>query len=79
MQTQQLVNQTAPQSHDELILVVKREDIFATHAAWHGMQQQPVDDIMHAIKTKKEFLPRSVMELDPNFQPGQVLGDKIQR
>lgn len=68
MQTQQLVNQIAPQLHDELILVVKREDLFATHAAWHGMQKEPLDDIMHAIKTKKEFLPRSAMELDPTYK-----------
>jgi predicted NUDIX family phosphoesterase len=68
MQTQQLVNQAVPQSHDELILVVKRDDIFVTHAAWHGMQSEPLDAIMHAIKTKKEFLPRSVMEMDPNYK-----------
>lgn len=69
MQTQQLINQIAPQSQDELILVVKREDIFTTtHAAWYGMQQEPLDDILHAIKTKRSFLPRSVMELDPTYK-----------
>ncbi len=68
MQTQQLINQIAPQSQDELILVVKREDVFAAHAAWYGMQQEPLDDIVRAIKTKRAFLPRSVMELDPAYK-----------
>lgn len=68
MQTQQLINQIAPRSQDELILVVKREDAFAAHAAWYGLKHDVLDDVMQAIATKKEFLPRSVMELDPNYK-----------
>jgi predicted NUDIX family phosphoesterase len=68
MQSQQITHSVAQQTHDEFILVVKRADVFAHHTPWNGLQHEPLKDIMHAIKTKKEFLPRSAMELDPTYK-----------
>lgn len=64
-------NQQQTQTHtvvqDELILVVKRQDLFP-QGAWQGIKQ--VDDAAYAelIKEKKEFLPRSLMENDPTYK-----------
>ncbi len=68
MQVKQPAMQTANMAHDEAILVVKRTDIFANHPAWYGLKQQPLKDVMHMIKSRKEFLPRSVMEIDPDYK-----------
>lgn len=61
--------QTAPKHHDELILVVKRTDLFPTEAqAWHGLH--PVDPayLTELVHEKKQFLPRSLMEVDPTYK-----------
>ncbi len=68
MQNKQPTTQTANVPHDEAILVVKRNDIFANHPAWHGLEQAPLANVLEAIKTRKEFLPRSIMETDPNYK-----------
>lgn len=68
MKSSQPIHQSIPLTHDEAILVIKRTDIFAHHPAWHGLQQEPLKDVMHMITSKKEFLPRSVMETDPQYK-----------
>ena len=54
--------------HDELILVVAREHLFAEIDAWHGLQEVDFDHYMHIINDKKEFLPRSIMETDQHYK-----------
>src|SRR5690242_13362589 len=56
------------QIHDELILVVPREHIFADTQAWHGLQEVDFDQYLHIINDKKEFLPRSIMETEPAYK-----------
>lgn len=68
MQSKQSAMQTANMAHDEAILVVKRTDIFANHPAWHGLQQDSLKDVMQMIKSRKEFLPRSIMETDSDYK-----------
>lgn len=53
---------------DELILVVKRKDLFARQAPWSGLKKVNFDSYLHTIKEKKEFLPRGIMETDPNYK-----------
>lgn len=68
MQKESSTQQPPTKTRDEAILVVKRSDIFATHAAWHGLRAEPFHDIAATITAKKEFLPRSVMETDPTYK-----------
>ena len=68
MQNKQPTIQPANMEHDEAILVVKRTNIFANHSAWHGLEQEPLKDVMQMIKSRKEFLPRSIMEIDPDYK-----------
>lgn len=68
MQTTQSATQNINQTHDEMILVVKRADIFSGFQAWHGLAQEPLEHALEVIKTKKEFQPRSVMETDPSYK-----------
>lgn len=68
MQTAQSATQTTNQPHDEMILVVKRADIFSVFPAWHGLAQEPLEHILEVIKSKKEFQPRSAMETDPSYK-----------
>lgn len=56
------------QPHDEMILVVPREHIFADNEAWHGLKEVNFDHYLQIINDKKEFLPRSVMETDPAYK-----------
>src|SRR5437667_5782 len=59
--------QAVVRTSDELILVVKRTELFP-HGAWQGLQ--PVDYHRYAqlIAEKREFLPRSLMETDPTYK-----------
>lgn len=59
--------QTVEQHHDEMILVVKRTDLFPV-VAWHGLQEVDQDYFSRIIHEKKQFLPRSVMEQDPEYK-----------
>jgi predicted NUDIX family phosphoesterase len=68
MQTTQSTTQHISQIHDEMILVVKRADIFSVFPAWHGLAQEPLEHCLQVIRTKKEFQPRSVMETDPSYK-----------
>lgn len=64
---QSTAQQITSLTNDELILVVKRTDLFP-HGVWQGLQ--PVDYHRYAqlIAEKKEFLPRSLMETDPTYK-----------
>lgn len=64
----QKAKQATPQVTDETILVVKRDDIFAHHEPFNGLEKEPLEDIVNAIQTKKEFLPRAMMETDPTYK-----------
>jgi predicted NUDIX family phosphoesterase len=54
--------------HDEMILVVKRSDFFEHNAPWAGLKQVNFDSYLSLIKNKKEFLPRTAMELDTSYK-----------
>jgi predicted NUDIX family phosphoesterase len=56
------------QQIDELILVVKRSHLFGQHAAWSGIKETNINEFLAIISTKKEFLPRSIMETDPRYK-----------
>lgn len=60
--------QQTTQIHDELILVVPRDNLFAHTAAWHGLQEVDFDQYLEIINNTKEFLPRSLMETDPTYK-----------
>ncbi|HLJ31189.1 MAG TPA: hypothetical protein VKU36_02015 [Candidatus Babeliales bacterium] len=63
---------TSPQqyilSHDEHILVVRRAHLFTSEQAWHGLKEVNFDDYLHVINHRKEFHPRSLMEVDPVYK-----------
>ena len=68
---QPIVTQTShtpAAQHDEHILVVKRDDFFAQEAAWHGCKEANFDAYLRLIQEKKEFLPRSQMEVNPAYK-----------
>lgn len=54
--------------HDELILVVPREQLFFNSEAWHGLKEVDFEQYLNIINDKKEFLPRSVMETDFGYK-----------
>lgn len=60
--------QQTTQTHDELILVVPRENLFAHATAWCGLKEVDFDQYLHIINEKKEFLPRSIMETDMRYK-----------
>ncbi len=65
--TQQQVESTAQQVHDEHILVIKRNDLFGP-SSWHGIESTNLETYITRIAEKHEFLPRSLMETDPNYK-----------
>jgi predicted NUDIX family phosphoesterase len=60
--------QQSPQLHDEHILVVKRDHLFNDIQAWHGFKEVDFTHYIDIINKKKEFLPRSLMEVDPTYK-----------
>jgi len=56
------------QIQDELILVMPREHFFDDVHAWHGLKEVNFDHYVSIINDKKEFLPRSMMEIDPRYK-----------
>ncbi len=52
---------------DELILVVKRQELLGNQT-WHGIKKVDFEQYLQTIQTKKEFLPRSIMETDPSYK-----------
>lgn len=63
--TSEKVNISAHQ--DENILVVKRKKILG-QACWHGINQNNLDSYLDIIQKEQEFLPRSIMETDPEYK-----------
>ncbi len=61
-------SQTEPTLHNELILVVKRSELFAQEPAWSGLKQASFDPFLATITRHKEFLPRWQMEGDPAYK-----------
>ena len=64
--------QTTPQQQtqkkrDELILVVKRQELLGNQT-WHGIKEVDFEQYLQTIQTKKEFLPRGIMETDPSYK-----------
>lgn len=55
-------------NHDEMILVVKRSEFFKQESPWAGLKQVDFDFYLALINKKKEFLPRSTMEVDPSYK-----------
>ena len=53
---------------DEHILVVKRSDFFVEEPAWSGLKEANFDTYLRIIQEKKDFLPRSQMEVDPGYK-----------
>ncbi len=59
--------QSTPKIQDEQILVVKRTDLFPEEA-WQGLRAVDFSPYLELIKNKQQFLPRSLMENDPNYK-----------
>ncbi len=53
--------------HDELILVIKRDDLFP-EGAWTGIRSVDFTQYSELIRKKQEFMPRSHMETDPTYK-----------
>ncbi len=67
MNTQKNTINPYAQAHDEMILVVKRTDIFPLEA-WHGLMPVNETYFTNLVREKKLFMPRSVMEQDPTYK-----------
>lgn len=64
-----VAQQRNKQTYDEQILVVRRAHLFSELSpAWHGLKEVNFDHYMHIINHKKEFHPRSLMEIDPAYK-----------
>lgn len=65
-------NQTNQQhiqdKQNELILVVKRSYLFPNGEAWQGLKEVDFEQYTHIISHKKEFHPRSFMEVDETYK-----------
>ncbi len=68
MQTSQTTRAKSAAVHDEQILVVKRNFLFADIPAWHGIKKVDFSTYLRIIEDKKEFQPRSLMENDPTYK-----------
>ena len=55
------------EAHDELILVVPRS-AFNGIDSWHGLISNKEVNYAQLIDQNKQFLPRSQMEMDPNYK-----------
>lgn len=60
--------QPLPSWHDEMVLVVKRNDFFHQDPAWEGLKHVNFDTYLALIQEKKEFLPRGIMETDVRYK-----------
>jgi predicted NUDIX family phosphoesterase len=68
MQQKKIPQQPPVLKHDEDILVIKREELFKTRQAWHGLRTGDFDELFQHISTHREFHPRSLMETDPTYK-----------
>ncbi len=67
----QIQKTTAPHMsvNDEMILVVKRDYLFSqAQPAWTGLKEVDFDAYLSLIQEKKQFLPRTHMEVDPAYK-----------
>lgn len=53
---------------DELILVVKRKDLFPQNESWHGIKTDKLNIYLDRIKEKQHYGLRSLMEIDENYK-----------
>lgn len=60
--------ESAKTSVHEDILVIKRDVLFQNESAWNGLKQVKFDDYLSLIQEHKEFLPRPLMEDDPQYK-----------
>lgn len=67
MNTQQQQAQMVFMGQEEHILVVKRTDLFPQEA-FQGLQPFESKEWIQTILDKKQFLPRSLMEIDPTYK-----------
>lgn len=68
MNTQKIPTHYTPTAtHDEHILVVKRTALFPD-GAWQGLKHIDPAQYLTLIDQEKEFLPRSLMEVDPTYK-----------
>lgn len=68
MQQKNISQQSPLVTPDEHILVVKREKLFETRPAWHGLSTTDFDEVFQHISAHQEFHPRSLMETDPTYK-----------
>ncbi len=59
--------QSSAKTHDELILVIKRSLLFSQHS-WQGLYANSMQEYIDLIQQHQEFLPRSLMEQDPDYK-----------
>lgn len=60
-------NKIAKAIPDEMILVVKRTDLFKT-GAWHGLNNTNTRQYLNLIAEKRQFLHRAQMETNPEYK-----------
>jgi len=60
--------QQAIQVQDEHILVVQRDLFFGTEPIWQGLSATDFAPYLERIAKEQQFLPRSLMETDPNYK-----------
>src|ERR1700722_4688481 len=54
--------------HDEMILVVKRTDLFGSQPAWQGLNIEAFPTILETISKAGQFQSRAAMETDPSYK-----------
>jgi predicted NUDIX family phosphoesterase len=64
----QLFQQTIAAACDEQILVIKRDIVFQSDGAWHGLKQCDYDWYLWAIEHYGQFQSRIAMENDPRYK-----------
>lgn len=58
-------NTTQTKTYDETILVIKTSEI---KDLWQGLKTSNTENFINLINEKKEFFPRSIMELDEHYK-----------
>jgi predicted NUDIX family phosphoesterase len=61
-------NQAVVPSLEESILVVKRDYLIGEDEEWHGIRLENINRYLNIINTKKEFMVRSLAEIDPRYK-----------
>ena len=61
---------TSCQKQDEMIMVVKRTDLFGSAddaEVWQGLRRDNLQTYLDRMHTHRTFMPRSLMETDPTY------------